>query len=270
MNRRVFELAANLMGARCPHRAIARMAGEGPRPPRVGHGLAALSLAALGCLFAAGCGAVILDAPMRLGPFYDPANHAGDPSLSADLRRVLVLPLCSGEVALAETAAALAPVFVAALQRQNRFEVVTLSRDECRRRFGVEELSSSSALPRDLLPALRREFAADAVLFVDLTVFRGYRPLAVGLRAKLAAISDGRLIWTFDNLFSADEPAVANSARRHFLEINRRGAPVDLDPAVLQSPSRFAEYVSAAMFATLPPVALPLAPPPVKAGKPVR
>jgi hypothetical protein len=201
--------------------------------------------------------------PARIGPFFTPVNYVGEPTLPSALRRVVLLPVCGGDVAPYETAATLAPAFAAALQRENRFEVVALSRDECRRRFGVEELSSTAALPRDLLAALKREFAADAVLFIDLTVFRGYRPLALGLRAKLAAIHDSRLIWTFDTVFSADVPAVANSARHHFLSSDARGVPGDLSPAVLQSPSRFAEYAAAAMFVTLPPVYSPPVPRPV-------
>lgn len=232
---------------------------------------ALLSTAALGCLLVAGCMTPAINDPARIGPFFTPINFVGEANLSADLRRIVLLPVCGGDVAPAETAAALSPVFAAALQRQNRFEVVTLSRDECRRRFGVEEISSTAALPREIMTILRRDFAADGVLFVDFTVFRGYRPLTLGLRAKLAALKDSRLVWSFDTVFSADNPAVANSARHHFLLSDGRGVPGDLSPAVLQSPSRFAEYAAAAMFVTLPPVFVPPEPPPAaEAKKPVR
>jgi hypothetical protein len=64
-------------------------------------------------------------------------------------------------------------------------------------------------------------------------------------------------VWTFDNVFSADDPAVANSARHHFLGADRGGVPADLTPGVLQSPARFAEYAADTMFASLPPIAAP-------------
>jgi len=57
------------------------------------------------------------------------------------------------------------------------------------------------------MATLRRELAVDAVLFVDVTAFRAYAPLVLGLRGKLATIEGTRLVWTFDNVFSADEPA---------------------------------------------------------------
>jgi hypothetical protein len=216
------------------------------------------ALAILALLFAAGCSTPPINDPARAGPFFSPTNFNGEPSLGG-LRRVVLLPVCGGTLAPQETVAGFDPVFVAALQRQNRFEVVSLSREECLRKFHVPEFSSVAALPRDFLASLRRDLAVDAVLFVDLTVFRAYRPLAIGLRAKLATVDGTRLIWTFDTVFSADNPAVANSARHHVLTGDRGDVPTDLSPAVLQSPGHFAGYAATAMFATLPPVVAPAA-----------
>ena len=192
----------------------------------------------------------------------------GEPSVGG-ARRVVLLPVHGGTLAPEESVAALDPVFVTALQRENRFEVVLLSREACLRKFRATEFSSSAALPRGFLEALRQEFAADAVLFVDLTVFSAYHPLALGLRGKLVTLDPagaGRLVWTFDNVFSAANPAVVNSARRFFQDNDRGGVPADLSAGILQSPGRFAGYAAAAMFATLPPVVAPAPPPPRKSS----
>jgi hypothetical protein len=191
----------------------------------------------------------------RTGPFFEPSNFMREAVVPANVHRVVVLPIYAAGVARDDSVAALDPVFVTALQKQNRFEVVPLSREECRRRFQVASLSSAGALPHDFLSVLRRDFAADAVLFVDLTVFRAYRPLELGVRGKLAMVDDVRLVWSFDHVFSADDPAVANSARHHVLE-HDQAVPADMTHRVLQSPSAFADYVASAMFATLPPVKL--------------
>lgn len=214
-----------------------------------------------GVALLAGCAAVGPFDSVNQGPYYVPANHVGEASLGG-LRRVVVLPIYGGSVAPVETVAALDPVLVEALQHQNRFEIVCLSREESLRRFRVDGFSSAAALPHDLLKVLQEAFAADGVLFVDLTVFSAYRPLAIGLRSRLAAIQGGRLVWTFDEVFSAENPAVVNSARLHVLGTDGVGIPGDLSRSVLQSPGRFAGYAAAAMFATLPPVVAP--PPPVK------
>ncbi len=171
-----------------------------------------------------------------------------------EIRRVVVMPLWAGKTASVESAASLDPIILAALQASQRFEVVSLSREDILRRFRSESFSSAGELPHDLLTALQREFEADAVLLLDLTVYRPHRPLALGFRAKLATLGSARLIWTFDNLFSAENASVANAARNHFLDLDQR-IPADLTHSALQSPSRFAAYVSTAMFATLPPVA---------------
>ncbi len=192
----------------------------------------------------------------RVGPFFAPANVEREPTIGG-LRRVVVLPLWAAHPVSTESAAAFDEVFLNALQQEHRFEVVALTRDECLRRFRRESLSSSGALPTNLLKVLKAEFAADGVLFLDLTVFSAYKPITIGVRGKLASVDGARLIWTFDNVFAADEPTVANAARHHFIDRDK-AAPIDMTPAVLQSPARFAAYVAAATFATLPPVADPV------------
>ena len=191
----------------------------------------------------------------RVGPFFEPSNVAADPTLGG-IRRVVLLPVWIGSSAPEESANDLDAVFRQALQNQNRFEIVTLSRAECLRRFGVSALSSSASLPNDFIPTIQRVYAADAVLFLDVTVYRAYHPLALGIRGRLAAVSNLRLVWTFDNVFSADDARVANSARHFYLESEHQGVPADLTPSVLQSPGRFAAYAANATFATLPPVTL--------------
>jgi hypothetical protein len=223
-----------------------------PRDVRLAAAGLALALGLGGCMTPA------VDDPARIGPFFTPTNFAGDARLPANLRRVVLLPICGGAIAPKESVAALDAVFLAELQKQNRFEVVVLTREECLHRFHVEEFASTAALPHDFVSDLRRDFAADGVMFVDLTTFKAYRPLALGVRAKLAAIGGGsRFVWTFDNIFAASDPAVAASARHYFLGSDRRDVPADLTPATLQSPTRFAAYVAAATFATLPPVNAP-------------
>ncbi len=203
----------------------------------------------------AGCmssGPAITDSA-RTGPFFKPRNFTGDPVLPANLRRVLVLPVYGGTVAEPESTAALDDIVRSALQKQARFEVVQLTREDCRRRFGTPEISSVEALPHGFLEDLGRAFSADAVLFVDLTEYQPYRPLSVGFRAKLATVQEVRLVWSFDETFSARDPAVKNSVRHHSIPDSPAGPSVDQTSAALESPSRFTTYAAETMFSTLPP-----------------
>lgn len=211
--------------------------------------------AALLCALLAGCTtspAGYTD-PARTGPFYAPKNFAGDPALPATIRRVVLLPVHAGALASPEQAGSLDQSLLTALQRQARFEVVAFTREDSRRLFGQPAFDSSGALPAGYLSRIAERHGADAVLFVDLTAYDAYRPLVVGFRAKLATAREVRLVWTFDEIISAANPAVANSARRHYLAADRSGQPVDLSQTALQNPARFAGFAADVMFGTLPP-----------------
>lgn len=210
--------------------------------------LALLLIAAL----LAGCMHPAITSRARMGPFFTPKNFTGDPRLPDSLQRVLLLPVHGGQAAPPEAAEALDHVFATELQRQMRFEVVTLSRDECQKCFGVPDIGSVDPLPRGVLDDLGKRYGAQAVLWVDITAFQGYRPLVLGIRAKLALVSNHRLVWAFDEVYSASDPGVANGARRYYLANELTEMPVDVTPAALQSPSLFAAYAADTTFRTLP------------------
>jgi hypothetical protein len=202
-----------------------------------------------------GCSTVpglLAHAGVEQGPYFTPVNFRGDGLLPTELQRVAVLPVHGGTVAGAESALAMDTVLLNALQHQLRFEVVVISREECHRLFGATEFSSVAALPHGFLAKLAERHAVDAVLFTDLTVYRAYRPLALGFRAKLASTRDMRLVWAFDEVFSAEDQKMRNSVR-NFYRQGDRAAPSDPVPAVLQSPARFGAVAAELMFRTLPP-----------------
>ncbi len=183
---------------------------------------------------------------------YVPANFRGDSRLPAEIQRIAVLPAHGGGAADPESAAALDAVLLKALQRQVRFEVVAVSREDCRWLFGAGSLASTDALPHGLLEKIAEKYAVDAVLFTDVTVYQAYRPLSLGFRAKLATTRDVRLVWAFDEVFSASQAAMLASVRDYYRQGDRT-APVDPAPAALQSPARFGAVAADLMFRTLPP-----------------
>ncbi|AOS45084.1 hypothetical protein Verru16b_02160 [Lacunisphaera limnophila] len=186
------------------------------------------------------------------GPGYTPVNFRGDAQMPGDLHRVVVLPLHGGGLAAEETLEVLDGVLLNALQQQQRFEVIPLSRADCHRLYGAADFSSVAALPHGFLDQIATRYAVDAILFVDLTAFRPHQPLAVGFRAKLARAHDVRMVWAFDELFSAEDPNLRQSIRMR--QRTAVQAPlVDPTPAVMQSPARFSAVAAELMFRTLPP-----------------
>jgi hypothetical protein len=204
--------------------------------------------------FAAGCSTKpsVIDSSRR-GPMFTPKNTTGDKRLPKTLHRVVLLPVHGGEFTPREICESLDRVFSTALEKQMRFEVVTLTRDECQMTFGIPDIASVAALPHNFLSILGEKFDAQGVLFVDITAYQGYRPMLLGLRAKLAGIDDQRIIWSFDEEFSVLDPAVANGARHFYLGNEDGPVPYDPTEGILQSPTRFAAYAADTMFKTLPP-----------------
>jgi hypothetical protein len=210
-------------------------------------------LGLIAALLAGGCAHPALTDSSRRGPFFTPHNYVGEKQMPDSIRRVVLLPVHAGDFAPPEEAEALDTVFATALERQMRFEVVTLSRVECQASYGTPDLSSAAALPHDFLQDLGRKYGADAVMFVDLTAYQPYRPLELGIRCKLSLISDHRLVWSFDEIFSASNPAIENAVRRFYLDSGGGPMPLDMTTAALQSPTRFGAFAADATFKTLPP-----------------
>jgi hypothetical protein len=215
-------------------------------------GAARFRLGLAAALLAAGCAHPPITDPAHRGPFFTPHNYIGEDRLPAEVHRVLLLPVHAGDFAPPEEAEAMDTVFATALERQMRFEVVTLSRTECQASYGTPDISSAAALPHDFLQDLGRKYGADAVMFVDLTAYQPYRPIVLGIRAKLSLVSDHRLVWTFDEVFSASNPAIDNAVRRFYVDSGGGPMPLDMTTAALQSPTRFGAYAADAAFKTLP------------------
>ena len=211
--------------------------------------------AALALLALAGCNSIPRLDGARFGPYYVPLNVHGSARLPADLRRIVILPSAADGPAISEsTLDSLDGVLRTTLTQAARAEISPLDRDVLAQLSQRRQLVSTSVLPRDLTARLAEKTGADAVLFVDITAYSPYPPLALGLRAKLIDLKTGEIIWAFDNLFSAADERVVNSARKHVLvPTGTTGTPSDLSYTVLQNPSRFADYAASATWATLPP-----------------
>jgi hypothetical protein len=114
---------------------------------------------------------------------------------------------------------------------------------------------SAAALPEGFLDEISHDFGAQGVLFVDLTAYHPLRPITIGVRAKLALLDGGKLMWSFDEIFSASDPSVIAGVRAFYAAGggDRGESPANLPEAALISPSRFGAYAAEATFETLPP-----------------
>jgi hypothetical protein len=212
--------------------------------------------AALGAMLWLGAGCATaprIENPAAWRPDFKPVNYTGVVRLPDTLKRVVVLPSAGEPGVPVETLRALDPEFVADLEQQARFEVVTVRPETLFRDFGQPRFLSTEPLPADLLATLARQYGADGVLFIDVTAFSPYGDLTLGLRAKLVSVPGGTILWAFDQVYRTGNPAVADSARWFDQKRHPAIGQGDLSSTVLQSPVRFGDYAAATTFATLPP-----------------
>lgn len=203
----------------------------------------------------AGCFSVASKKPIpreNYKPKYVPRNVTGIPVLPKEIHRVVVLPIYWSRDPKSDFVCDLDAIVQLSLQRTNSFEVVPIERESMFKMFGQYQFSSVSILPDNLLAEIGKNYEADAVMFIDLTQNRPYRPIALGLRAKLVETKNARIIWAIDSLFDSADPAVAEAA----LDFSSRSTYADehkrTTGSILLSPRAFASFVADAMFGTLP------------------
>lgn len=165
-------------------------------------------------------------------------------ALPTQLRRVLALPLCMPQ-ASGEAPREYNSVFVTALGKSQRFETVTLSRADLAALTGREEMGVTDAMPMAMLDSLRKRFDADGLLLMEVTAWRPYRPMAIGVRARLLDMTTLRERWAADVVLDTANEQVSSAA----LEAAGRDKPYP--GVVLQSPRRFAGFAADQIFSTL-------------------
>jgi hypothetical protein len=189
----------------------------------------------------------------ELGPRYTPANVRAVPALPKSIRRVALLTIAphrEGSV-LASGAENLSNIVEVELRKTGVFEVVLVSEHDLQAWTGRRFWRVDEALPQNFLAHVRDETGCDAILFTGLTAFRPYPPLAIGLELRLVNCADHATVWAVDEILDAGSEPVARSARDYArTRIHVREGE---ESAVLQSPTRFAHFVSATLLGTLPP-----------------
>ncbi len=175
------------------------------------------------------------------------------PALTGNLTRVAVLPL-AGDIQPPDALREMDKTFHAEFNKVQAFEGVKVNRPEMMDLIHQDQLPSTEPVPRELLVALQQKYAAEAVLFTDITHYRPYRPISISVRTKLVSLKTNDVLWAIDATFDSAEPGVAEAARI-FSKLTEQN-PVILKASdssgVLLSPQRFARFVAREVFATLP------------------
>lgn len=208
------------------------------------------ALAGALAIFHGGCATLKLGvAPIPAPP--PPPTYFSSATPGEQLRRVALLPIHS-DAYPDQYLRRLDATFHAELTKRALFEVVAVSRAELEAIFGERQFSSTDELPADALKRLRDRCGVDGVIFTDLTHFSPYRPVSMGVRTKLVAVSTGQIRWAFDTVFDAGNSSIAEAAKRFQIACSNEHQPLTSDGgSILQSPTRFAKYVASETYAGL-------------------
>jgi hypothetical protein len=187
----------------------------------------------------------------KLPPPPPAQNYFAPPAPGAQMRRVAMLPLASERIA-PDGLRDVTTAFVSELSKKGLFEVVPVTPTALEEITGQRQLSSSENLPADLLARLRDKYGAEGILFTDVTHLNSYRPVSIGVRAKLVDAASGRIRWAYEYTYDSGHPAIAEKAKEFQRQFADEHRPIaDDGGSVLLSPSRFAKFVASDTFASL-------------------
>jgi hypothetical protein len=182
----------------------------------------------------------------------------------AGMRRLAVLPIYSTRP-IDQTQRDMDGIFRAELSKVVKYEIVQVSRTDMASLINREAVSSSEIIPSSVMAMLRQKYGADAVLFTDFTLFRPYRPLAIGVRSKIVDVKTMEILWMADGILDSAEPDVSELATQFSdsglqmryvsdkIPKGRQREQGSGNQIILQSPRLYAAFVAHEAFSSLAP-----------------
>lgn len=197
------------------------------------------------CFLLGGC-----SSPGFLQAKYKPDNvFYWNQTLPPTLQRVAILPLTADRGCdYTVDRCALEEVLYSELVKTKRFEVVRMTPEVLRSETGRSSWRAEDPLPPGFLGRIRQATGCDAVIFSEVTLFRGFTPLAIGWRMRLVEAPSGRTLWAVDETFDARDRRILAAASRH-----EPASPYMADGwRARNSPREFALFSTSRLVATLP------------------
>ncbi len=199
-----------------------------------------------------------------------PQQLASGIAWPAGMRRLAILPIHANRP-IDDLQRDMDGIFRGELSKVVKYEIVQIPRSEMLQLTNRESISSSSLISADVIRDLRQKYGADAVMFIDFTLFRPYRPIAIGVRAKIVDLRNMEVLWVADGVLDTAEPDVAALATQFAgmglnvpyisptIPQGKSREAASGNQIILQSPRLFAGFVAHEAFSTLAP---PPPPPP--------
>jgi hypothetical protein len=107
-------------------------------------------------------------------------------------------------------------------------------------------------LPDNFLNVLTDTYAANGALFIDLHSYSPYRPISIGVRAKLVDLKSGEFMWAIDETVDGGDASVAVAVLGFQKTKHVQALSENTSGSILQSPRMFMKFLADSIFSTLP------------------
>lgn len=138
-----------------------------------------------------------------------------------------------------------------ALQKKQMFGVTIVSHDDPEWRGLQENLDSLQALKK--LLTMRDMLKCNGLLVGTITEYQPYPRMTIGLRLKLLDLTDGQLLWGFEQIWDTADKSVEKRVRRYFDTELRSGVSSLREELVVVSSLKYCKFVAYEVAATLDP-----------------
>jgi hypothetical protein len=147
-------------------------------------------------------------------------DNSGYPTISADLTKALFV----------------------ALQKKQIFGVTIVPHDDPEWRGLQENLDSLQALQK--LLTMRETLKCNGLLVGTITEYEPYPRMAIGLRLKLLDLSDGQLLWGFEQVWDTADRNIEKRIKAYFRDELRSGVASLREELVVVSSLKFGKFVA--------------------------
>lgn len=164
------------------------------------------------------------------------------------IRRVLLLPFeydVDREAVIDEVMEA----FAVELRKIGCFEVVVPIKNKTTITPELE-IWVKGTINLTTILTLRKKYDVDAIIFGNITHYRPYEPMLLGVKVGMISTDTGTVIWSADGVFDSNENEVAELVKHYFESTHQKNALYGWK-LILLSMRRYSQFVANQITETL-------------------
>ena len=174
--------------------------------------------------------------------------NKSDEFKKTQIRRVLLLPFeynVDREAVIDEVTEA----FSVELRKIGSFEVVVPTSNKATI-IPEHEIWARGSVNLNTLLILRKKYDVDAIIFGNITHYRPYEPMLLGVKVGMISTDTGSVVWSADGVFDSNENEVAELVKQYFESTHQKSALYGWK-LILLSMRRYSQFVANQITETL-------------------